>query len=159
MILKCLYAVVAVVLTPSQALASETQHTYRDGDKTVKITLQEDLVGVKGEYGQISVVPRSEAPATADEEIPVFADQEGTLLALQGDVVLMFDKSLSEEQLASFLDANGLLDRVGRMGYSTHAFRIKTDPGWESLELANRLAEKQGVAVSRPDWWRKRRAR
>ena len=149
----------SLALAPTLALASETQHSYRDGDKTVKITLQEDLVGVEGKYGQISIEPRSEAVASAEDEIPVFKDEEGTLLALQGGIVLVFDKSWSEEQMASFLDANALFDNAGRMGSSTHAFRIKTDPGWECLELANRLAEKACVAVSRPDWWRRPRAR
>lgn len=83
----------SLALAPTLALASETQHSYRDGDKTVKITLQEDLVGVEGKYGQISIEPRSEAVASAEDEIPVFKDEEGTLLALQGGIVLVFDKS------------------------------------------------------------------
>ena len=42
--------------------------------------------------------------------------------------------------------------QVSELDFLDNAFFVQTDPGFPSLELANSLADEEGVLVSSPNW-------
>ena len=142
-----------------------TVYTYRDGDRTVRVVLQNDLivqetaantpddvVVVKG--GDDNIV-RKQARHGQDAR-PVFRSESGGgLMTLPGGVLLMLDPEWDHTKVASFFSGNEIpTDRVSELGYLQNGFVVETEPGFASLELANALASKQGVVLSSPNWWR-----
>ena len=66
----------------------------------------------------------------------------------------------SNRQSTPSFENNGIdLDRVSELDYLTNGFFVETEPGFPSLDLANALAEQDGVRVSTPNWWRDRVAK
>ena len=55
---------------------------------------------------------------------------------------------------AFFSDNDVKMDRVSELSYVANGFFIETEPGFPSLELANELADLDGVEVSSPNWGR-----
>ena len=96
----------------------------------------------------------------ASAGLPVFRSQSGTLMTLPGGVLLALDETWSEAETDAFFENNGIdRDRVSELEYLTNGFLVETEPGFSSLELANALAEQDGVRVSSPNWWSDRVAK
>lgn len=141
------------------------EYTWQDGDRTLSVHLQEDLVVegdgsnsaaniVRAQPGGSSIVSKGESYVPSNDDLPVFRSQSGSLMTLPGGVLLVLNSEWTEAQTNSFFADNGIkLDRVSELGYIDNGFFIETDPGFPSLNLANQLAALDGVEVSSPNWW------
>lgn len=138
-------------------------YTWQDGDVTRQVRLQVDLVSVE-DYLNIAegdIVTRSGGGAvvkatgiTEGESQPVFRSESGHLMSLPGGVVLFLDPEWETSEVNAFFTANSIaLHSVSNLGEVPNAFLVKTEPGLASLELANALANLNGVEVSSPNWW------
>lgn len=166
--------------TPSTAVASRAgagsgstregrMYTYQDGDSTMQVWLEPDLV-VKSDAAvgplQDAVVEveggngvRSDA-GDAASGWPVFRSRSGSLMTLPGGVLLVLDPAWDEAETDAFFSRNGIKQAlVSELGYLPNGFFVETDPGFPSLNLANELATQDGVELSSPNWWRERSTR
>lgn len=139
-------------------------YTWRDGDRTLKAVLlteseaSEVLAGASAgrdpeEGGRQGIVAAVSAARAAGQ--PVFRSSSGRLMMLPGGVLLVVDPKWSEEETAALLAANGVsMSLVTPFDWLPNGYLIETEPGFASLELANALAEFEGVELSSPNWWR-----
>ena len=151
-------------------------HTWQDGEITRKVWFQTDLVArivdpdVEKERqtsdvgkeemvlqsGNMRIVKRAPQVARAAGDMPVFRGGNGRLMTLPGGAFLVLDSELTEEQTRRFFAEHEIRpDRVSKMEVFKNGFFIKTEAGWPSLDLANRLAGEDTVKISSPNWWRK----
>lgn len=138
-------------------------YTWQDGDITRKVWVQPELTVQKNSLntskdeivtksGQQSIVKKQSRHG--QDAQPVFRGQSGQLMTLPGGVILVFEREIRPEQTEEFFANNGISsDRVSEMHFTKNAFLIETDAGFASLNLANRLASKEGVRLSSPNWW------
>ena len=140
-------------------------HTWEDGDRTLTVYLQTDLVVEKGsdglprdivaaDDGRTGVVG-SAARQSKDDTLPVFRSESGSLMTLPGGVLLVLSAEWSQPETNAFFSNNGIkMDRVSELSYIANGFFIETEPGFPSLDLANDLSTLDGVEVSSPNWGR-----
>ncbi len=146
--------------------AQQQAHTWRDGDRTMTVWLQNDLTVTRDGEIKLRVdsdpaILRSDGvDKAASAGLPVFRDQAGSLMTLPGGVLLALDESWSRSQTDAFFADNGIhRDRVSELDFLANGFLVDTEPGWASLQLANQLAAQSGVSISSPNWTRERVAR
>ena len=145
------------------ALDQEPVHTWEDGDRTMRVLLQDDLVVQKtaastpedvvvAEGAEDSVV-RKQARHGPDAR-PVFRSESGGgLMTLPGGVLLALDPGWDDAQVEEFFSRNEIsADRISHLGFLQNGVLIETGPGFPSLELANALAGQEGVLISSPNW-------
>ena len=140
-------------------------YTWQDGDRTMTVKLQADLVVEKDSGG----LPRDVVPAdeggtnvvrSADgqsksDTLPVFRSESGALMTLPGGVLLVLTSEWSQAETNAFFSHNGIkMDRVSELDYVANGFFVETGPGFPSLDLANALAVQDGVEISSPNWGR-----
>ena len=141
-----------------------TVYTWEDGDRTLRVALQEDLVVQK--TADITpddvVVAKGAADSIVQKQakhgqdaLPVFKPESGGgLMTLPGGVLIALDPGWDEDMIDSFLSKNGIsTDRTSELGFIVNGFVVETEPGFPSLELANELASQDGVMISSPNWW------
>ena len=137
---------------------------WHDGDRTLTVWLQPDLA-MRPEGDTIT---RDDIVSTAGEaaaqsyatvegrsrDLPVFRSDAGRLMSLPGGVALVLDPSLDASAVAAFLERNGIrASRATALDYVANGYLIETEPGLESLLLANDLAAQDNVVLSSPNWW------
>ena len=152
--------------TRSEAAAAPDQepvHTWEDGDRTMRVVLQGDLVVQKTvantpedvvvSEGAGDSVVRKQARHGPDAR-PVFRSESGGgLMTLPGGVLLALDPGWDDAQVGGFFSHNEMsAERVSELGFLQNGFLIETEPGFPSLELANALAGQEGVLISSPNW-------
>ena len=149
------------VTGPIQGVA----YTWQDGDRTLTVMLQTDLVVEKGsgglppdvvsaDEGGTNVVRSGEGQSKSDT-LPVFRSESGALMTLPGGVLLVLSSEWSQAQTNAFFSNNGIkMERVSELDYVTNGFFVETEPGFPSLDLANALAMQDGVETSSPNWGR-----
>ncbi len=140
-------------------------YTWQDGDRTMTVKLQTDLVVEKDSRG----LPRDVVSANQDgtnvvrsadaqsksATLPVFRSESGALMTLPGGVLLVLSSEWNQGETNAFFSDNGIkMDRVSELGYVANGFFIETEPGFPSLDLANALAVQDGVEISSPNWGR-----
>ena len=144
-----------------QQSAQDRPYTWQDGDRTLTVLLQDDLTVTQD--GDIAskedIAARTIRSDTVDKAasagLPVFRSQSGSLMTLPGGVLLALDETWGRTETDVFFSDNGIdAARVSELDYVTNGFFVETDPGFPSLELANVLAEQDGVRVSSPNWRR-----
>ena len=140
-------------------------YVWRDGDHIRRARLQADLVlqpssdnrdddVVVTDYGSASIVERRTRHA-GRAVLPVFRDEGGTLMTLPGGVLVVLDPGWDRGRVDRFFSANGIKrSRVVEQAFADNAFLVETDAGFASLELANALADLDGVVLSSPNWHR-----
>ena len=140
-------------------------YTWQDGDRTMTVRLQTDLVVEKdsggmprdvvaADEGGASVVRSADGQSKSDT-LPVFRSESGAVMTLPGGVLLVLSSEWSTAEVNSFFSSNGIgMDRVSELDYAANGFFIETEPGFPSLDLANELAALDGVEVSSPNWGR-----
>ena len=148
-------------------------YTWQDGDRTLTALLQSDLtVGEDGEVTPAEISPLGESETTVvtrsntgdvNRKIagsvdsgaqPVFRSESGELMTLPGGLLLALNPEWTQVETDAFFAGNGIeLDRVSDLGFVTNGFFVETEPGFPSLNLANALAEQEGVVLSSPNWW------
>ena len=142
-----------------------TVYTWEDGDATRRVVLQDglvvqetaanstdDVVVVAGVRD--SIVQRRSGHG--QDALPVFRSESGgELMTLPGGVLLALDPAWDQARVDSFLAENGIpIASASELSFIEYGFFIETGPGFWSLELANKLAAKDGVVISSPNWWR-----
>ena len=139
----------------------QTEYTWQDGGRTQTVILQPDLViddgsSTKGAMAQApggAIVKSADAQGQSTGQ-PVFKSQSGALMSLPGGVLVVLDPDWTQAQVDAFFSSNAIkLSRVEELGYLDNGYFIETEPGFPSLDLANALAELEGVIVSSPNWW------
>ena len=140
-------------------------YTWQDGDRTMTVRLQTDLVVEKGsgglprdvvstDEGGTNVVRSADGQSKSDA-LPVFRSESGALMTLPGGVLLVLSSEWSRAETNAFFSDNGIkMDRVSELDYVANGFFIGTEPGFPSLDLANILAMQDGVEISSPNWGR-----
>ena len=139
-------------------------HTYEDGDRTVRVVLQDDLVLQKNSAvtPSDSVLVKGSAQSIikkgsdgGQDSLPVFRSESGGgLMTLPGGVLLSLDPKWDKAQVDKFFSDNNISpEQVSELGFLQNGFLVETEAGFPSLDLANELAAKDGVAISSPNWW------
>ena len=140
-------------------------YTWEDGDRTLTAYLQADLVVEKGSDGMPrdiieaddggTNVVRSADIQSEGNTLPVFRSESGSLMTLPGGILLVLSAERSQAETDAFFSDNDVkMDRVSELSYVANGFFVETEPGYPSLDLANRLAALDGVEVSSPNWGR-----
>ena len=139
-------------------------HTYEDGDRTIRVVLQDDLVLQKNSAvtPSDSVVVKGSTQSIirkgsdgGQDELPVFRSESGGgLMTLPGGVLLALDPEWGKAQIDNFFSENGISpEQVSELGFISNGFLVETEAGFPSLDLANSLAAQDGVELSSPNWW------
>lgn len=145
--------------TGPAAVAPLPRHRYswRDGDRTIAVTLEEDGPLSNRRPGKDSAVAALEYDGDAK---PVFRSHSGTPMTLPGGILLRLDPAWSDAEVEKFFERNGIAYREALpLDYLPNGFFVETEPGIASLELANALAAQQGVEASSPNWQRQVQAK
>ncbi len=139
----------AGVRAPAPA-EGEQLYTWQDGEHTRQVWLQPpDDTRASDEDGASGRSPSRASTSSS----PVFRDDSGRLMTLPGGVLVVLDPEWDQSRTAEFFAANGIAPgRVDEEDFATNAFFISTDPGLPSLQLANELADEEGVLISSPNW-------
>ena len=142
---------------------TQTEYAWEDGDRTLTVTLQTDLVLEEstGEVakGSLAATPSGSVAKSTDAEggntgLPVFRSSSGALMTLPGGVLLLLDQDWSETRVNQFFADNSIaLADVSELEWIDNGYFIETAPGFPSLTLANALAGQEGVELSSPNWW------
>ena len=139
-------------------------HTYEDGDRTIRVVLQDDLVLQKNSAvtPSDSVVVKGSTQSIirkgsdgGQDNLPVFRSESGGgLMTLPGGVLLSLDPKWDKAQVDRFFsDSNISPEQVSELGFIPNGFLVETEAGFPSLDLANSLASQDGVEISSPNWW------
>ena len=140
-------------------------YSWEDGDRTLNVVLQEDLVVQKTSEvtatdvvvakGVVNSIVEKQTGQGSDAG-PVFKSESGgELMTLPGGVLLALDSTWDETQVEDFFSENGIsADQVSELDFIPNGFVVETDAGFPSLDLANELAAQDGVAISSPNWSR-----
>ncbi len=83
--------------------------------------------------------------------------EAGELLAPVGGVILILRDSWSAHDVARFLERENLTAVTTPLGDIPNAYSVETAPGVVAIEIANRLASREGVRVAAPNMWRQLR--
>ena len=145
-------------------------YTYEDGDRTMRVVLQGDLVlksnsSVSSDDKVVMLGPSQSIVKSADGGrqggLPVFRSESGgALMTLPGGVLLALDPEWDKAQVDSFFSDNGISpEQVSELGFMQNGFLVETEAGFPSLELANSLAGQDGVEASTPNWWNEVKSR
>ena len=141
-----------------------TEYAWKDGDRTLTVTLQPGLVVDEDDSGTSKSEARVAASGGAivksvegqDQKSgqPVFRSQSGALMTLPGGILLVLDADWTATEVNAFLAGNGIkLDQVSELDFVDNGYFVETEPGFPSLNLANKLASQDGVIISSPNWW------
>ena len=126
------------------------EYTWRDGDRVERVSLESGLVVQPGSGNTgASVVTRDDGEITQ----PVFRSQAGDRMTLPGGVLLTLDEAWDQARVNRFFSDNGIdKSRVQGQDWAVNALFVETEPGFPSLNLANELAEQEGVQAAIPNW-------
>ena len=141
-------------------------YIWKDGGRVRRVQMQNDLLAkqagddmdlsedeVVAKYGTIYIVKKR--GVKNEGGMPVFRSNGGQLMALPGGVLLVFEPELSTERINQFFIENAIdMAQVSAQEFTKNAFFVATEAGMASMELANKLADKDHVIVSSPNWWR-----
>ena len=153
------------VRTEPPPLPQGQSYTWEDGNRTLNVLLQDDLVVQKTSENKLDdvVVVKGLADSIVEKQakhgsdaLPVFKSESGGgLMTLPGGVLLALDPDWDESQVEDFFSDNGIsADQVSELDFIPNGFVVETDAGFPSLDLANELAAQDGVAISSPNWSR-----
>ena len=154
------------VAAAQQAIpGGQTEYTWEDGDRTLTVTLQTDLVIEERTAEALTLtdvlatapsgsVFRSVNSGERSTGLPVFTSSSGDLMTLPGGVLLLLDQDWPEARVKRFFADNAIRrSDVSELGWIDNGYFIETAPGFPSLTLANALAGQEGVEISSPNWW------
>ena len=129
--------------TQGQGGSSNTEYAWKDGDRTLTVTLQPDLVvdeddsGTSKSDGGVGVsggdVVRSADGQGQKSGQPVFRSQSGSLMTLPGGVLLVLDAEWTATEVNAFFASNSIkLDQVSELDFVDNGYFIETEPGFPS---------------------------
>ncbi len=155
--------------TEDESGGAGTVYTWQDGDREMRVVLQNDAVdpdaesSSKGEVGNTvkNAVVESKVKGGGSSVLPEFRSESGGgMMKLPGGVILLLDESWDDNQVNDFFTSNDISSKdVTEIEFLDNAYLVETDAGFPSLNLANNLAGKTGVVSSSPNWERERVAK
>ena len=86
---------------------------------------------------------------------PVFQDKPaaaGSLRLLPGNVIVYLEPQWEGDKIRRWIERGGF-EVIKKLAIRPNAFILKTEPGMQSLIIANRLYESGEVIAAFPDWW------
>ena len=123
---------------PSESIPqTATEYTWQDGDRTLRVTVQPDLVlqddassadkgGPTVETGKGVIVRKSDTSDKSGQ--PVFRSPSSALMTLPGGVLLVLEDAWTEAEVNSFFARNSIKrDRVSELSYATNGFFVETE--------------------------------
>ena len=144
-----------------------TVYTWHDGDRTRRVILQTrtavqetEAAGSASEdaaikKGELDGMVRKTSRRGGGVQPEFRSESGGELMTLPGGVVLALDPEWDRAAVEKFFLRNGIaLKRTSELDFLDNGFFVETEPGFPSLELANALAEQEGVILSSPNWAR-----
>ena len=147
-----------------EGTSPETVYTWEDGDRTMRVVLQphqvseETVAGVAedGASGKGEPASNGRERSKSNNGQPVFRSESGGgLMTLPGGIILALDPEWDRAAVEEFFSQNDIsLDRTSELDFLDNGFFVETEPGFPSLELANVLADQEGVILSSPNWAR-----
>jgi len=123
--------------------AADVRHN-RDG-----VVADEDIVASDG---VLRIVKKQSWHESEDDFFPVLVSMNGSWKALPGGVIVVLAPDMVQAEIDAFFATLGLAD-LSKMDFTENAFLIETEPGIVGLELANQLAQTEGVVLASPNWW------
>ena len=150
--------------TQGQGGSSNTEYAWKDGDRTLTVILQPDLVVEEDDSGTAksnggvgasggTVVKSADGQGQKSGQ-PVFKSQSGSLMTLPGGVLLVLDADWTATEVNAFFATNEIKQtQVSELDFVDNGYFVETEPGFPSLNLANKLASQDGVIISSPNWW------
>lgn len=131
-------------------------YVWYDGDRTQRVRLQSDLTVQTSADGRSEIVEKSSVSGGTQSQgqaLPVFrSESSGEMMTLPGGVFMLFESEYGATEINRFFTEQGISrDRV-TPALLDNAFEIETAPGFDALELANRLAGQPGVEFAIPNW-------
>ena len=142
---------------------TQTEYTWEDGDRTLTVTLQTDLVIEERTEEALTdalaatpsgSVVRSVNSRGRNTGLPVFRSPSDALMTLPGGVLLLLDQDWGGVEVKRFFADNAISPSdVSELGWIDNGYFIETAPGFPSLTLANAIAGQEGVEISSPNWW------
>lgn len=131
-------------------------YVWYDGDETRRVRLQSDLTVQTSVDGRSRVVAKSAVSGGTQSQgqaLPVFrSESSGEMMTLPGGVLVLFESEYGAAEINSFFTEHGISKGLVTPTLLDNSFEIGTAPGFDSLELANRLAGQPGVVFAIPDW-------
>ena len=145
-------------------------YTYEDGDRTIRVALQDDLVLQENSAirANDTIVVNGPTQSIVKMDgggeqggLPVFRSESGGgLMTLPGGILLALDPEWEKAQVDNFFSDNGIPpEQVSELGFIPNGFMVETEAGFPSLEMANSLASQDGVEISSPNWWNEVKAK
>ena len=142
-----------------------TVYTWQDGDRTLRVVLEprqaaHETVADTTEYGEVEKGASDnivqERSGSGSDGQPMFRSESGgELMTLPGGIMLALDPEWDQPTVEKFFSRNGIaFDRTSELDFLPNGFFVETEPGFPSLELANTLADQDGVILSSPNWSR-----
>ena len=150
--------------TQGQGGSSNTEYAWKDGDRTLTVILQPDLVVEEDDSGTAksnggvgasggTVVKSADGQGQKSGQ-PVFKSQSGSLMTLPGGVLLVLDADWTATEVNAFFATIEIKQtQVSELDFVDNGYFVETEPGFPSLNLANKLASQDGVIISSPNWW------
>ena len=131
-------------------------YVWHDGERTRRVRLQSDLTVQTSSDGETDeIVARSSVAGaqSGEQALPVFrSESSGAMMTLPGGVTVVFDAEWDDAQTSGFFAEQGISKSLISPMLLDNAYKIETEPGFPSLDLANRLATLDGVVISSPNW-------
>lgn len=160
------------LLSGLSLLADSNVYSWKEGDREFTVYLNPNYVAeIQSPKSnsidkQTRIIPVTDAKiksALAKGSLPkshvgthseVFEEGVGgRKMTLPGDIYVEFDESLTEEAIKEWAN-NEKLILLTKLPGNKNIYRFKTEPGVQSLQLANSLLSKTGVKSAFPNWWR-----
>jgi len=165
------------------AAQSSTAYTWNDGNRNHTIYIQPDQIadfsgsttGITKNTADVQLIRRKGSvriwkikntamlrslekgivpQAYRKFSSPVFSSNPGggAVRALPGNVFVSFKSDWKRTQIELFSAKNNL-EIISRLKLPGNIYLVKTNPGIDALNLANKLRGLPGVVASYPDWW------
>ena len=175
-----------LLLLHGGALFGNEAYTYHDGKRERTIYLQTDLVAqfgrqsapmatqaeanfqsrqvriwkLKGDSKLKSLIQEKASLSKEGFDSPVFTNGKngGSKRALPGNVIVSLEVHWGQEQVQAWAE-NQNLKLLKKLPLKGNLFLVATQPGWPSLDVANKLRNQNGVLWATPNWWVERTAR
>ena len=142
-----------------------SEYRWSDGDRALSVHLATNLVAMSSaEVSEDDLLVAADAlqavvvrrPGHSQDALPVFVSASDNLMTLPGGVILVFHAEWGRHRIDAFLVRNGIsADTATEQTFAENSYFVETEPGFPSLNLANRLAEQSGIAIASPNWWKR----
>jgi hypothetical protein len=146
--------------TESNVASQGTGYTWHDGDREMRVVLQNDIPAEDTANGGNGAITTSSKGGDGTI-LPVFRSESGGgEMTLPGGVILLLDETWDQAAVDMFFSSNNIkADHLTEIEFLDNAYLVKTDAGFPSLEMANSLHGQDGVIASSPNWSRERVAK